>query len=155
MKLKVRKGQRTDVSEMLRLIKELATYEKAPDEVTATETSMLNDGFGAHSIYESLVAEVDEKIVGVAIFFISYSTWKGKMVYLDDIIVTESMRGHGIGKRLFEEVGKFAKAVDANHFRWHVLDWNTPAIEFYKKYDATLDPTWITCKMTKEQIERF
>jgi len=155
MKINVRKGEPDDVPNMLELIKELANYEKAPNEVITTEASMLNDGFGADPIYKSLIVEVEGKIVGLAIFYICYSTWKGKIVYLDDIIVTESMRGKGIGRQLFEAVGRFAKEAGANHFRWHVLDWNAPAIGFYKKYDATLDPTWITCKMNKEQIKKF
>ena len=155
MKISIRKSEAADVPEMLRLIKELATYEKAPDEVMTTEESMKNDGFGADPIFESLVAKWNDKVIGTAIFYVAYSTWKGKMVYLDDIIITESMRGKGVGKLLFDEVAKFAKEVGANHFRWHVLDWNTPAIEFYKKYDASFDPSWITCKLTKEQLEKF
>ncbi len=155
MKTTVRTGREGDIPAILNLIKELATYERAPEEVITTEASMKRDGFGEHPIYESLVAESDGRIVGVAIFYVGYSTWKGKMVYLDDIIVTELMRRKGIGKLLFDEVGKFAKDVGANHYRWHVLDWNTPAIEFYKRYNAVMDPTWITCKLNREEIEKF
>src|SRR5215467_467390 len=107
MNITIRKTTTSDVNAILNLIKELATYEKAPLEVSATEESMMKDGFSAHSIYESLVAETDGKIVGAAIFYVGYSTWKGKMVYLDDIIVTESMRRKGIGKLLFDEVARF------------------------------------------------
>jgi len=155
MEISVRPALASDVPNMLRLIKELATFEKAPDEVITTEDSMTNDGFGDNPIYKAFVAEVDEKVVGLAICYVAYSTWKGKMVYLDDLIVTESMRGKGIGKMLFDAVGKMAKDVNANHYRWHVLDWNTPAVEFYKKYDASFDPTWITCKLNRNQLEQF
>src|SRR5215467_10656955 len=109
MNITIRKTTTSDVNAMLNLIKELAAYEKAPLEVSATEESMIEDGFSNHPIYESLVAVADGKVAGVAIFYVGYYTWKGKMVYLDDIIVTESMRRKGIGKLLFHEVGKFAK----------------------------------------------
>jgi len=155
MSIEVRKAMSTDVPAILGLIKELATYERAPGEVITTEESMKHDGFGDHPIYEAMVAEADGKIVGVAVFYVGYSTWKGKMVYLDDLIVTESMRRKGIGKLLFDAVGKFAKQAGANHYRWHVLDWNTPSIEFYKQYHAVMDPTWITCKLNREEIEKF
>ncbi|HYV94543.1 MAG TPA: GNAT family N-acetyltransferase [Chitinophagales bacterium] len=152
MNIKVRKAEPRDVAAMLALIKELAVYEKAPDEVITTEESMLRDGFGEEKIFDSLVAEADEVIAGIAIFYIAYSTWKGKMVYLDDLVVTESKRGFGIGKKLFDEVGKIAKETGANQLRWHVLDWNEPAINFYKKYGASLDADWITCKLNREQM---
>jgi len=142
-----------DVGAMLALIKELATYEKASGEVSATEASMLADGFGENAIYKALVAEADNQVVGTAIYYFAYSTWKGRMLYLDDFIVTESFRGYGIGKKLFDALGELAKAENANVFRWHVLNWNAPAINFYKKYDASMDGSWLTCKFTKEQIE--
>lgn len=152
MDITIRKAEPRDVPAMLALIKELAVYEKAPDQVITTETSMLKDGFGDEKIYDSLVAEVDKKVVGIGIFYIAYSTWKGKIIYLDDLVVTESYRRFGIGKKLFEEVSRITTEIGARQLRWHVLNWNTPAIEFYKKYHASLDPDWITCKLMGEQI---
>jgi len=155
MNINIRKATLEDIPFMLSLIKELAIYERAPLEVTTTIESMLKDGFAFHPVYHAHVAEADEKIVGIAVYYVGYSTWKGKMVYLDDLIVTEPMRRYGIGKKLFDAVGKFSKEIGANQLRWHVLDWNTPAIEFYKKLDASLDPTWITCKLTRDQLEKM
>ncbi len=152
MDIIVRKAEPRNVPAMLALIKELAAYEKAPDEVITTEESMLRDGFGERKIFESLVAEANGNVVGTAIFYVAYSTWKGRMVYLDDFIVNENFRRFGIGKMMFDEVGKFAKINGANQLRWNVLDWNVPAINFYKKYFASLDEEWLLCKLTKEQI---
>jgi GNAT superfamily N-acetyltransferase len=155
MEITIRKAEQRDVSAMLALIKELATYERAPNEVITTEASMLRDGFGEEKIFHSLVAEADGAIVGIAIFYVAYSTWKGKIIYLDDLVVTESHRRFGIGKKLFDAVGKISKAMGVSQLRWHVLDWNEPAINFYKKYDASLDADWITCKLTREQLEKL
>ncbi len=153
MNITIRKAEARDVPAMLALIKELVVYEKAPNEVITTEESMLRDGFGKEKIFDSLIAEADGVIAGIAIFYVAYSTWKGKIIYLDDLIVTESHRRYGIGKKLFDEVGRISKAIGANQLRWHVLDWNEPAINFYKKYEASLDADWITCKLTNEQMK--
>jgi GNAT superfamily N-acetyltransferase len=155
MKISVRKAVENDIPRILELIKELALYERAPDEVMATEESMKRDGFGDRPLYEALVAEADGVVSGVAVFYTCYSTWKGKLVYLDDLIVTESKRKLGIGRMLLDEVVRYAKNNGANQLRWHVLDWNTPAIEFYKSYQPAFDPTWITCKLTREQLDAF
>lgn len=155
MKISVRKAVENDIPRILELIKELALYERAPDEVMATEESMKRDGFGDRPLYEALVAEADGVISGVAVFYTCYSTWKGKLVYLDDLIVTESRRKRGIGRMLLDEVVRYARNNGANQLRWHVLDWNTPAIEFYKSYQAAFDSTWITCKLTREQLDAF
>ncbi len=155
MNITVRKATEADIPQMLALVKELAIYERAPDEVIATEESMNRDGFGNHPLYEAVVAEADGVIAGMAVFYTCYSTWKGKLVYLDDLIVTESKRKLGIGRKLLDEVVRFAKNNGANQMRWHVLDWNTPAIEFYKTYQAAFDPTWTTCKLTREQLDAF
>ncbi|MBK6481977.1 MAG: GNAT family N-acetyltransferase [Chitinophagaceae bacterium] len=149
----IRIAEKRDVPYMLALIKELAAYEKAPLEVTNTIERMEADGFSGHPSFFAHVAELEGAIVGVAIYYKAYSTWKGNYIYLDDIIITAEMRGKGIGKKLFDAVGAFAKDCNANLLRWHVLEWNEPAINFYKKYDATLDPEWITCKLKKEQLE--
>jgi GNAT superfamily N-acetyltransferase len=155
MKFSVRKAVENDIPRILELIKELAQYERAPDEVMATEESMKRDGFGDHPLYEALVAEADGVVSGVAVFYACYSTWKGKLVYLDDLIVTESKRKLGIGRMLLDEVVRYAKNIGANQLRWHVLDWNTPAIDFYQSYQAAFDSTWVTCKLTREQLDTF
>lgn len=149
----IRVAEKKDLPSVLQLIKELAAYEKAPLEVINTLQQMEEDGFGAHPAFLAHVAELDNHIVGAAIYYQAYSTWKGKYIYLDDIIVTASCRGKGIGRKLFDAVGTTARASGANLLRWHVLEWNEPAINFYKKYDAILDPEWITCKLTRKQLE--
>ncbi|MFN5223738.1 MAG: GNAT family N-acetyltransferase [Bacteroidota bacterium] len=148
----VRKGTPTDVPAVLGLIRELALYEKAPLEVTNTEEDMLRDGFGPDPAYRLLVAELDGKVVGMAIYFIKYSTWKGKGVYLDDIVVTESMRGQGIGAKLLKAVMQDAVSLHAKQMHWQVLDWNEPAIRFYKRYNCDFDGEWINCKLNAHQL---
>jgi GNAT superfamily N-acetyltransferase len=148
----IRKGTPHDVPSVLGLIRELALYEKAPLEVTNTEADMLRDGFGEAPVYRLLVAESDGVVVGMAIYFIKYSTWKGKGVYLDDIVVTEPMRGQGIGAKLFKAVMQDARDMDAKQMHWQVLDWNEPAIRFYQRYGCDFDSEWINCKLNREQI---
>lgn len=152
MDLIVRKGIPADVPAVLGLIRELALYEKAPLEVTNTEEDMLRDGFGEHPVYRMLVAELNGNVVGMAIYFIKYSTWKGKGVYLDDIVVTEPMRGKGIGAKLFKAVMQDARDMDAKQMHWQVLDWNEPAIRFYQRYGCDFDSEWINCKLNRGQI---
>lgn len=144
----IRPGRKEDVPQALALIKELAHFENAPDEVSNSVAAMISDGFGDKPCYYLTVAEIDNNVVGIAIYFIKYSTWKGKGVYLDDIVVTEKMRGKGIGKLLFDHVLHFAKSIGGKQLHWQVLDWNKPAIDFYKKYNANLDAEWINCKLT-------
>ena len=128
---------------MLALIKELAHFERAPDEVTNTEERMLTDGFGPKSIYDAFVAELDGTIVALAITYYRYSTWKGRCLYLEDLIVTERHRGKGIGKALFERCLEHAKARDCVRMNWQVLDWNREAIDFYTVYGAAFDGGWL------------
>lgn len=156
MEFNIRKGEKRDVPQVLGLIKELALYEKAPQEVTNTKEAMLIDGFGENPIYGLFVAIFNEQIIGIAVYYTKYSTWKGRCIYLDDIIVTESWRGKGVGKLLFEEVIKVSKESKAGRMEWQVLDWNTPAIEFYKnKFNAVLDSAWINGKLTYEQLQQY
>jgi len=155
MNIIVRKGTKEDMPSVHALIYELAVYEKAPQEVSNTVDDMLKDGFGEHPIFFCLVAEADGKVVGTAIYHLKYSTWKGRGVYLDDIVVTESMRGNKIGSLLFDEVVKDAKNLKAKQLHWQVLDWNEPAIHFYKKYESNMDGEWINCKLTEKQISNF
>jgi GNAT superfamily N-acetyltransferase len=151
----VRKGNHEDVSSVLGLIKELALYEKAPQEVTVTLEELTADGFGPNSIYGLFVAEEKNVIVGIALYYEKYSTWKGRSLFLEDIIVTESRRGKGIGHALFQAVIGVAKERNSARMEWQVLDWNEPAINFYKKYEASLDPEWLNGKLTREQIQEY
>jgi len=155
MTISVRKGLKSDLSAALGLIKELALYENAPDEVIVTIEDMERDGFGEDPVFYFFVAEVDEKIVGISLYYVKYSTWKGKCIFLEDIIVTEQYRKHGIGKKLFDEVVKVSKELNVQRLEWQVLDWNEPAIRFYEKINSNLDKEWINCKLTKEQIVQY
>lgn len=149
----VRRGERKDVGALLHLIKELAVYEKAANEVDVDEAILLEDGFGENSIFELFVAEVDEHVVGIALFYTKYSTWKGRCIYLEDIVVDPAYRGKGIGSKLFEAVRDVARERNAGRMEWQVLDWNEPAIRFYKKYNAQLDGEWLNGRLTKQQLQ--
>lgn len=145
--VKIRKGTEKDLPRALELIRELALYEKAPEQVTNTLEIMKEDGFGDHPVYGFIVAEEGELIHGMSIYYWRYSTWKGKRIYLEDLIVTESKRGVGIGKLLFEKTIQIGKEANATGMMWQVLDWNEPAINFYKKYDAGFDEGWLNCHL--------
>jgi GNAT superfamily N-acetyltransferase len=153
MQIIIREGTKEDMQQVHNLICELAEYEKAPQEVSNTVEEMIKDGFGPVPVFRCLVAEVEGKVVGMAIYFMKYSTWKGKGIYLDDIVVTESMRGKKIGNKLFEAVIKDSIELGAEQLHWQVLDWNIPAINFYKKYNASLDAEWINCKLSRKQLQ--
>ena len=155
MNIKIRNAEKKDVPVILDLIKELARYEKAPNEVTNTVEALEQDGFSDNPLYYVILAENETEVTGMSFYFISYSTWKGKSIYLEDIIVREKYRGKGIGKLLFEETMQRAKEFGAKRMHWQVLDWNEPAINFYKKYNAILDGEWINCRFTEEQIKDF
>lgn len=155
MKTKIRKATPHDVPAMLQLIKELAAYEREPKAVINSEAMMLADGFGANAIYKALVAEKNEKIIGLALYYTAYSTWKGKILYLDDIVVTENERRNGVGRKLIDTLLMEAKQEGFNQIRWQVLEWNTPAIEFYKKIGVEFDSQWINCRMNKEAIDHY
>ncbi len=142
----IRKGKESDIPAALKLIKELANYEQSLDEVLNTEEMMLED-FKIKSIYEFYVAESDHVIVGLALYYLRYSTWKGIRLFLEDIIVTQSKRGMGIGSRLFDKVISVAKERGCTGIMWQVLDWNKPAIEFYKKYNSRFDAGWTNCHL--------
>ena len=155
MKITLRKAEKKDIPEILELIKELALYERAPQEVTITPEDLEKDGFGENPIFEIILAHTEKELGGMAFYYYSYSTWKGKCLYLEDIIVKEHLRGNRIGKILFEAVIARAKESSAKRMHWQVLDWNEPAINFYRKYNAVLDNTWINGKLTEEQIQNF
>jgi len=149
----IRKGEIDDLQAVLELIKELADYEKAPNEVSVTLAEMQHHGFGAKSIFEFFVAIEEEKIIGIALYYYKYSTWKGRCLFLEDIIVTSSMRGKGVGRLLFDEVGKVAQEQGVRRMEWQVLDWNEQAINFYKKMPVLLDGEWINCKLTNKELD--
>ena len=155
MSLEIRIGTTADISFALNLVKELAVFEKASNEVEVTVEEMTEWGFGTNKQFDFFVALDNDVIVGLALYYYKYSTWKGKCLFLEDIIITESRRGKGLGKLLFDKVVQVAKEQNVRRMEWQVLDWNTPAIEFYKKYDATLDGEWVNCKLTNHQLEKM
>lgn len=141
-KIIIRKARREDCPRMLELVKELAVYERAPDEVTVTPEHFTESGFGANPVWWAFVAEVDGVIAGFALYYVRFSTWKGQRMYLEDFVVTDACRGKGIGKLLFDRLIEEAKAKKFNAIVWQVLKWNEPAINFYKKYNAAFDGEW-------------
>jgi len=152
----IRRGVEADLPQVLGLIQELAEYERAPQEVTNTLADMQRDGFGPEPIFKFFVAE-DESgtILGISLYYTAYSTWKGRMLYLEDLVVTEAARGTGIGKLLFDAVVYEARTTGANRMKWQVLEWNEPAIGFYKKIGANLDPEWHNGNLTSEQLAAY
>lgn len=154
MNINIRVATQQDCPRLLELIHELALYEKAPEEVTVTLAEFEDAGFGSNPVWNAFVVENDQLIIGFALYYTRYSTWKGCRLYLEDFIVTESYRGKGIGKLLFESVMKEAKDKNFNGMNWQVLDWNEPATNFYKKYEAQLDPEWLNGSFSKEQLAK-
>lgn len=147
---KIREANQKDMVSVHSLINELAIYEKAADQVTNTVEQLVQDGFGPNSLFDCIVAEINGEVIGFALFYTSYSTWKGACLYLEDFLVTESFRGQGVGRLLFDEVYHIAEKRQVGRFEWQVLDWNEPAINFYKKYNAILDPEWLNGKIIFE-----
>ena len=148
MEITIRSAVKEDCARLLELIRELAEYEKAPQEVTVTMEHFVESGFGNQPVWWALVADVDGQVEGFAMYYIRYSTWKGQRMYLEDLIVTEKMRGQGLGKKLFDQLIVEAKEKQFNGIVWQVLEWNEPAINFYKKYKAHFDPEWINCSIS-------
>ena len=155
MEVTIRKGVKTDLSAVLSLIKELADFENARDQVTITLEDLEKDGFGENPWYWFLVAEKDNEIVGLSFYWIRYSTWKGKFLFLEDFVIKEEYKRQGIGSKLFEETINICKKQKLNGMVWQVLDWNTPAIKFYKKYNADISKEWLNGKLSKKQIEKL
>ena len=147
MEIKIRKAVRKDCVRMMELIQELANYEKAPDEVTVSLKHFEESGFGENPVWWAFVAEAKDVVVGMALYYVRYSTWKGQRMYLEDILVTEDMRGQKIGSLLMDALIVEAKEKGFNGMNWQVLDWNEPAINFYKKYNANFDPEWVNCSI--------
>ena len=151
--MKIRKGKKEDLPAILELIKELADYENALDEVKVTLKQLEDDGFGKHPYYWFLVAEDNNIIIGMSFYYIRYSTWKGKFLHLEDFVVSKKYRRKGIGGALFESTIKITVEEKLNGMTWQVLDWNTPAINFYKKYKANISSAWLNGKLTKNQLK--
>lgn len=147
MNVSTRKAVAGDCPRLLELITELAIFEKAPDAVTVSPEHFQNSGFGEHPVWWAFVAEENNIIIGFALFYIRYSTWKGQRLYLEDIIVTETARGRGIGTMLMDRVIAEAKEKKFSGMMWQVLDWNEPAIKFYKKYNAVIEDEWLNCSL--------
>jgi GNAT superfamily N-acetyltransferase len=148
MNIKIRRAVREDCLRILELVKELAKYERAPKEVTVTQEHFEQSGFGYKPVWWAFVAEVDGVVQGFALYYIRFSTWKGQRMYLEDFYVTDDMRGKGLGKLLFERLIREAERKKFNGIQWQVLEWNEPAINFYKKYNAVFDPEWYNCAIT-------
>jgi ribosomal protein S18 acetylase RimI-like enzyme len=154
MSIQIRRAVKEDCARLLELVKELALYEKAPQEVTVTLEHFEESGFGKNPVWWAFVAVspnpskgVEQDILGFALYYIRYSTWKGQRMYLEDILVTEEARGKGIGKLLMDRLIEEANEKNYNGIVWQVLEWNEPAINFYKKYNASFDPEWMNCSI--------
>ncbi|RZJ49101.1 MAG: GNAT family N-acetyltransferase [Flavobacterium sp.] len=155
MNINIRVATKEDCPRLLELINELAVYEKAPEEVTVTLAEFIDAGFGENPVWKAFVAEENSEILGFALFYTRYSTWKGRRLYLEDFIITEDVRGKGIGKILFEKVVEEAKNGDYNGMTWQVLDWNVPAINFYNKYNAAIESGWLNASFSKEKTHQL
>ncbi|MFZ4106682.1 GNAT family N-acetyltransferase [Flavobacterium sp.] len=156
----IRKGIYSDMPSVLALIKELATFEKEPDAVELTVEDLIRDGFSENPLFHCFVAEEDQgnlskQIIGIALFYYRYSTWKGKTIHLEDLIVREDKRGTGVGTALYKEIICQGKRDQVKRIEWAVLDWNTPAINFYKKTGAKVLTDWHLVQMDEQGIETF
>lgn len=151
----IRKGTKQDMSAVWLLIKELAVFEKEPDAVEVTIQDLERDGFSEHAKFEVFVGELENEIVGIALFYYRYSTWKGPTIHLEDLIVKEERRGLGIGKALYNEVMRYAYARKVRRVEWDVLDWNKNAIDFYEKSGATMHKEWNAVKMYEKQLAAY
>ena len=152
----LRRGVEADLPQVLGLIRELAEYEQAPEAVTNTLEAMRRDGFGPAPIFSFFVLENHAaEIIGLALFYTAYSTWKGRMLYLEDLVVTEAARRGGLGRLLFDAVVAEARATGAVRLKWQVLNWNESAISFYKKLGATIEDEWLNGNLDEAQLNRY
>ncbi|KAA3625782.1 MAG: GNAT family N-acetyltransferase [Flavobacterium sp.] len=155
MEIIIRNAVREDMSSVLQLIKELAEFEKEPDAVEVTVEELVDAGFGKQKQFDCFVAEVGQKIVGMALVYFRFSTWKGKTVHLEDLIVTENMRGKGVGQTLYRRVLEYAMDQGVKRVNWVVLDWNKPAIEFYERSGATILSNWWQVEMEEPALKAY
>ena len=155
MKFKIRAGKKEDMPSVLHLIHELAIFEKEPEAVEITVDDLIQDGFSEHPKFKVFVAEEENTIIGIALFYERYSTWKGKTIHLEDLIVTKNRQKIGAGKALYTAVLKYAYNNNFNRVAWEVIDWNTNAIEFYKSTGATYLNDWSVVQMNKENLAKF
>lgn len=153
--MNIRKGKIEDMSSVLELIKELATFEKEPNAVVVTVADLERDGFGESPLFYTFIAEENNEIVGMALYYYRYSTWKGRTIHLEDLIVKEKMRGSGLGFELYKAVIAQGKFDGVRRIEWNVLDWNTPAIEFYEKSGAKVFKDWLVAQMDEKGINAF
>ena len=151
----IRKATKNDMPSVLELIQELAIFEKEPDAVVVTVDDLVRDGFSENPLFQCFVAEVENEIIGMALYYYRYSTWKGKTIHLEDLIVKENKRGTGAGFALYKEIIKQGKAKNVRRIEWNVLDWNTPAIDFYEKSGAKVLGDWRVVHMDDKGIEQF
>ena len=153
--MNIRKATKNDMPQVLELIQELAIFEKEPDAVVVTVDDLVRDGFSENPLFQCFVAEVENEIIGMALYYYRYSTWKGKTIHLEDLIVKENKRGTGAGFALYKEIIKKGKAENVRRIEWNVLDWNTPAIDFYEKSGAKVLGDWRVVHMDDKGIEQF
>jgi GNAT superfamily N-acetyltransferase len=153
--MNIRKGEKKDMKAVLDLIQELATFEKEPNAVVVTAADLERDGFSDYPLFHTFVAEVDGRIVGIALYYYRYSTWKGKTIHLEDLIVKEEMRGSGLGFALYSKIIEQGKIDKVRRIEWNVLDWNTPAIDFYIKSGARILDDWRVAQMDENGINEF
>jgi GNAT superfamily N-acetyltransferase len=152
MNIHIQKAEEKHASEILELIKELAVFEREPDAVEVTLEEFIRDGFSENKIFDTLIALHESKVVGISLYFFKYSTWKGKTMHLEDLIVTEKYRGNGIGEQLLNTTRQIARKEQVARLEWNVLDWNQPAIDFYLKKDADILKEWLLVRMDREKI---
>ena len=155
MSITLRVAQKEDCPRLIELVNELALFENAPEEVTVSSQEFEDSGFGNNPVWKAFVAVDNGIIIGFALYYVRFSTWKGRRVYLEDFIVTEEYRGKGIGKLLFEQIIKETKELGYSGMVWQVLVWNEPAIKFYNKYEATIEEGWLNASLSKEQVAKY
>ena len=153
MEIIIRAAEKEDCVRLLELIQELADYEKAPNEVSVSLEEFQDAGFGKNPVWKAFVAVENDIIQGFGLYYIRYSTWKGCRMFLEDLIITEKMRGRGLGKRILDRL--IEEALEKGFINWQVLDWNEPAINFYKKYQASFDAEWLNVTLSETQINNY
>jgi len=152
MNIIIRNAKKTDIKIVFELIKKIAIYEKRPTEVELSEAQLRKDGFGKNPAYKLIVAEANGTVIGFGMYYPTYSSWKGRSLYLHELFVEEKYRNKGVGKKIFEKIVRIAKKEKVGRLEWRVLNWNTPAIELYKKYNTLIENEWLKCELTKKQL---